>query len=317
MGNPCVRMVGAAAIAASAMVLSPGRLAGQEIPSIPPAKESVCPDSHPVPLLACAREQIKTFKAPRTPDGTPDFSGYWGGTQVPHENVQAHPRTPDDNGGPSFVVDPADGKVPMQAWAEAQRAQNRAKYIDQNAQCFQSGVPRHLYMGAYQFLQTPTRLVQLSEETNALRNILLEARPHVGRDIVLWQGDSRGRWEGDTLVVETRNQNGRAWLDQQGRFVTDAAVVTERFTMFEKNSLLWEITINDPLVYTRPFTMASALRRNTRAGFEIWEEACYEGEANSDHLRNLGYRTYPGISSAEAQKLKDAFQRAVQSGSSR
>ena len=99
--------------------------------------------------------------------------------------------------------------------------------------------------------------------------------------------------------------------------MTDAAVVTERFTMFEKNSLLWEITINDPLVYTRPFTMASALRRNTRAGFEIWEEACYEGEANSDHLRNLGYRTYPGISSAEAQKLKDAFQRAVQSGSSR
>ena len=308
--------VGAMAIAATLFV-SLSFAAGQTIPSVPPTQGSVCPDNNPLAVLACAREQAKTFKAPRTKDGKPDLSGYWGGTQIPHENLEAHPRTPDDNGGPSFVVDPADGRVPMQGWAEAQRAQNRAKYIDQNAQCFQSGVPRHLYMGQYQFLQTPTRLVQLSEETNAFRNIVLDGRAHVGKDIVLWQGDSRGRWEGESLVVETRNQNGRAWLDQQGRFVTDAAVITERFTMFEQNSLLWEITINDPLVYTRPFSMASALRRNTRAGFELWEESCYEGEANSDHLRNLGYRTYPGISSKEAQALKDAFERAAATRSSK
>ena len=308
--------VAAMAIAATLFV-SPSLAAGQTIPSVPPTQGSVCPDNNPLAVLACAREQAKTFKAARTKDGKPDLSGYWGGTQIPHENLEAHPRAPDDNGGPSFGVGPADGSVPRQAWAEAQRALNRAKYIDQNAQCFQSGVPRHLYMGQYQFLQTSTRLVQLSEETNAFRNIVLDGRPHVGKDIVLWQGDSRGRWEGETLVVETRNQNGRAWLDQQGRFVTDAAVITERFTMFEQNSLLWEITINDPLVYTRPFSMASALRRNTRAGFEIWEESCYEGEANSDHLRNLGYRTYPGISSKEAQALKDAFERAAATRSSK
>ena len=304
-------------VAALVALAAAGQAAGQTIPSIPPTKDSVCPDNNPLAILACAREQAKTFKPPRTKDGKPDLSGYWGGTQVPHENVEAHPRTPDDNGGPSFVVDPADGRVPMLGWAEAQRALNRAKYIDQNAQCFQSGVPRHLYMGQYQFLQTPTRLVQLSEETNAYRNIILDGRPHVGKDIVLWQGDSRGRWEGDTLVVQTRNQNGRAWLDQQGRFVTDATLVTERFTMFEANAILWEITIEDPLVYARPFTMASALRRNTREGFELWEESCYEGEVNSDHLRNLGYRTYPGISSKEAQTLKDAFERAAASRSSR
>jgi hypothetical protein len=266
----------------------------QDIPAIPPTKDSVCPENNPVPLLACARDRAKEFTPPRT-GGRPDFSGFWGGTQAPHENLEAHPRTPDDNGGPSFVVDPADGKVPMQAWAEAKRRENRARYIDQNAQCFQSGVPRHLYMGQYQWLQTPTRLVLLSEETNAYRNIVLEPRPHLGKDLVLWQGDSRGHWEGDTLVVVTKNQLGRAWLDQQGRFVTDAATVTERFTMFDANSILWEITIDDPLVYTRPFTMASALRRNLRADFEIWEESCYEGESNSESLRNLGYRTYPGF----------------------
>ena len=317
MGHRYARLAGAAVIAVGALAWSQTMLIAQQIPDVPATKVSACPNNNPVAIRACAREQIKTFKAARTADGKPDLAGYWNGTQIPHENLEAHPRTPDDNGGPSFVVDPADGKVPMQPWAEAQRALNRASFIDQNAQCFQSGVPRHLYMGAYQFLQTPTRLVQLSEETNAYRNIQLDGRPHVGKDIVLWQGDSRGRWEGDTLVVETRNQNGRAWLDQQGRFVTDATVVTERFTLFEANSILWEITIDDPLVYTRPFTMASSLRRRAPGAFEIWEESCYEGEQNSNHLRNIGYRTNPGISSAEAQRLKDAFERVTGTRSSR
>jgi len=87
--------------------------------------------------------------------------------------------------------------------------------------------------------------------------------------------------------------------------------------MFENNSILWEITIDDPLVYTRPFTMVSALRRNIRADFEIWEESCYEGEANAAALRNLGYRTYPGFSAKEAQAAKEAFERAASTGSSR
>jgi hypothetical protein len=228
---------------------------------------------------------------------------------VPHENLEAHPKTPDDNGGPSYVIDPPDGIVPIQAWAEEKRKENRAKYIDQNAQCFQSGVPRHLYMGAYQFIQTPTHLVLLSEESNAYRNVILDGRPHRGKDILTWQGDSRGTWDGDTLVVVTKHQNGRPWLDQQGRFYTDAATVTERFTMFEPNSILYEATIDDPLVYTRPFTIANGLRRNMRPGYEIWEESCYEGESNTQHLRNIGYRTYPGFTSEQARAAKDAFER--------
>ena len=96
--------------------------------------------------------------------------------------------------------------------------------------------------------------------------------------------------------------------------MTDAAVITERFTMFEQNSLLWEITINDPLVYTRPFSMASALRRNTRAGFEIWEESCYEGEANSDHLPQPRLSDLSRYFIQEAQLLKDAFERGQQPG---
>jgi hypothetical protein len=278
-------------------------------PAAPPQPEFVCPDYSPIAIQACGREHAKTFMPPRTAEGRPDFSGYWGGSQVPHESLEEHPKTADDNGGPSALVDVPDGKVPIQPWAEAKRLENKAKYIDQNAQCFMSGVPRHLYMGQYQFVQTPARLVLLSEEANAYRTVFLDGRPHIGKDIVMWQGDSRGRWEGDVLVVDTRFQNGNAWLDQQGRFLTDEAVVTERFTMFEPNSILYEATIDDPVVYTRPFTIVSGLRRNTRPGHELWEEACYEGESNTQYLRNIGYRTYPGFSAKQAREAKDAFER--------
>ena len=287
-----------------------GQEAALPIPDLARTPESVCPDNNPLAIHTCGLEKAKTFKMPRTADGKPDFSGAWGGSQAAHENLEAHPKLPDDNGGPSVIIDPADGRVPIQPWAEVKRLENKARYIDQNAQCFVSGVPRHLYMGSYQFLQTPTHIVLQSEETNAVRIVKLDGSPHVGKDILLWQGDSRGHFEGDTLVVETTNQNGMPRLDQVGHFITDAAVVTERFTMFEMNSILYEATINDPLVYTRPFTMAIALHRNTRPGYELWEESCYEGESNAEHLRNLGYRNYPGFSSKDAQIAKDAYERS-------
>ena len=284
--------------------------AGQQPQGAGAQPKPVCTTEYnPVEILKCGREAAKSFTPPKTADGKPDFSGYWGGAQNPHENLEAHPRTPDDNGGPSALVDPPDGKVPMQAWAEEKRAENRKLYIDQNAQCFMSGVPRHLYMGAYQFIQTPTRLVMLSEEANAFRIIYLDNRPPLGSTITLWQGDSRGRWEGNTLVVVTKNQNGNPWLDQQGRFITDAATVTERFTMFEANGILYEATIDDPLVYTRPFTIALGLRKNTQPGREIWEESCYEGESNTQYLRKLGYKTYPGFTAAQARAAKEAYER--------
>ena len=287
-----------------------GQQAALPIPDLPRTAESVCPDNNPLAVHACGLEHAKTFKPPRTADGRPDFSGAWGGSQAAHENLESHPRLPDDSGGPSVIIDPADGKVPVQPWAEVKRLENKARYIDQNAQCFQSGVPRHLYMGSYQFLQTPTHMVLLSEETNAVRIIQLDSSPHVGKDITLWQGDSRGHFDGDTLVVETTNQNGMPRLDQAGHFYTEAAVVTERFTIYDANSILYEATMNDPLVYTRPFTMAFALHRNTRPGYELWEESCYEGEANSEHLRNIGYRNYPGFTSTDAQIAKDAYERS-------
>jgi hypothetical protein len=157
---------------------------------------------------------------------------------------------------------------------------------------------------AYQVIQTPEYIAIPSEEAHAFRIITMDNRPHVGKDIRLWLGDARGHWEGNTLVVETTNHNGRVFLDRRGTFYTDGATVTERFTMLDQDTIAYAATVDDPLVYTRPFTIAFMLTRHTTKGFEIWEDACFEGEASAKHLYNIGLKMYPGITSGDVPALK-------------
>lgn len=132
---------------------------------------------------------------------------------------------------------------------------------------------------------------------------------HVGRNIRLWQGDPLGRWEGNTLVIDTANHNALPYLDQRGRFLTEDARITERLTMIDADTLHFEATYDDPNVYTRPFTIAFAYRRDAREGIEVWEEACYETNAEQMQLfRNNGLRVHPGISVDEARELRQAWE---------
>jgi hypothetical protein len=158
--------------------------------------------------------------------------------------------------------------------------------------------------GAYQILQTPENITILSEEAHAFRVIPMDSRPRIARNVRLWLGDSRGRWDGNTLVIETTNHNGRVFLDRRGTFYTDTAKVTERFTMLDRNTIAYGATIDDPLVYTRPFTIAFMLSRHPTEGFELWEDACHEGEANVQELYNLGFKKYPGINAEDVPALK-------------
>lgn len=282
----------------SLFVLAPSIAAGQGGRPL----QTVCP-SQGMPFYRCALEKIKTFTSPpRTADGHPDFNGAWRtGAGFAHESLEEHVKTADDTGGMAVVVDPADGRLPLQPWARAQQRENFAKYIDQNANCFMSGIPRHMYMApAYNFIQTPNYIAIPSEEAHATRIIIMDGRPHIGKDILLWQGDQRGHWEGNTLVVETTNQNGRAFLDQRGTFYTNAAKVTERMTYIAQDVIAYVATIDDPLVYTRPYTIAFPMAKNANQGFEIWEESCYEGESTVAHLIGLGFRNYPGVLGPEA-----------------
>jgi len=300
------------AISAAAMtfaaLLIPEPAGGQAPPAAP--APSVCPEDNHAAFHACATARLTAFTPSRTPSGTPDLGGLWRRRAAAHEDLEAHPKTPDDAGGPSAVVDPADGRVPMQPWADERRKENAQKFLHHNAACFLSGVPVTMYMtGLFQFTQTGDYLLIQSEETHAVRIIPLTPRPGLGRDLKLWQGDSRGRWEGNTLVIETTNQRAQVFLDQRGRFYTDEARVVERFTLLDANTMHYQATIEDSNVYTRPFTIAVAFRRNVVPNVELWEEACYEDNTLSmEHFRGNGYGIYPGITGAEARALRQAFE---------
>jgi hypothetical protein len=308
----------AGAAAAAVLMLSPRAAAGQGAQPGQPTREPQhrCASDDPAGFWRCAQENAKAFNPPRTADGNPDFSGYWRHGTEAKEDLEAPwdnrarvgvPREPQRNTGPgkSMIVDPQDGRLPLQPWAAAQKKENEAKYIDQNTHCFLSGVPRFMYeAGAYQILPARESITILSEEAHAYRVIAMDGRPRVGTNIRLWLGDARGRWEGNTLVVETTNQNGRAFLDRRGTFYTDAATVTERFTMLDQNTIAYGATVSDPLVYTRPFTIAFMLMRQTTAGFEILEDACFEGNKDVENLYSIGLSKYPGITSQEVPALK-------------
>jgi hypothetical protein len=272
--------------------------------------DSVCPDDTHLEFHRCALRAARDYDPPRTVDGVPDMQGIWRRRGAMHESLQAHPPTIDDAGGTSGVVDPDDGIVPIQDWAEAKRRYNRPAYVHHNAICRLSGAPVAMYMtGTYQFMQSPGTFFVQGEESHAFRTIPLDGRSHIGESIKLWNGDSVGHWDGNTLVVETTNQAAKQWLDQRGRFFSDEAGVTERFTMIDANTIHYQATIDDSNVFTRPFTIATAYRRSTIESFEVWEEACHE---NNDFAKqqflNVGYEVYPGITGEEARRLRAAWE---------
>jgi hypothetical protein len=267
--------------------------AGQQRPSAAAA----CPDESAL-FHPCALAKAKTYSPPRTRDNVPDMQGLWrGGPPAGTENIEEHPATPDgdDAGGPSLIVDPPNGRVPYQPWAGARRKENRQTFIDPNLLCYQSGIPRTMYVPTVlEILQPAGSFVMVLERAHAYRIIPTDGRRHLDGKLKLWNGDPRGRWEGNTLVVDVTNQNGRSWFDQAGNFYTDAAHMVERFTLVDPDTLHYEVRIDDPRVYTRPWKMAFPLRRFKTEGYEFLEEACYEGERDGQISRGLGYRPYPG-----------------------
>jgi hypothetical protein len=149
----------------------------------------------------------------RMPDGKPDLTGFYqsdgGGANYGLERHERDFLTP---GGRGVVVDPPDGKLPYQPWARAERIERELPhrgYDDPTAHCFVAGIPRsHYTPSPYQILQPPGYLVVLFERMS-WRQIAIGGRSHLPDNVRLWQGDSIGRWEGDTLVVETKNMNGK------------------------------------------------------------------------------------------------------------
>lgn len=244
----------------------------------------------------CALERAKSYRPARTADGQPDMQGFWRGPAYGTENIEEHPKTDDDDGGKSLIVDPRDGKIPYQPWAKALQLENRTKYIEPNVPCFPSGVPRSMYVPTQiEILQSSDNVLILFERAHTYRIIPTTSRPPAGSRINMWMGDSRGRWDGNTLVVDVANHNAKTWFDQAGNFHSPAARMVERFTQIDPDTIHYQVTIDDARVYTRPWTMAFPLRRNKEKGFRLLEEACHEGERNTDPLIRAGQQIYPGV----------------------
>ena len=226
----------------------------------------------------------------RTPDGKPDLNGFYvpdgGGANY---GLEKRSRDPSDLTPPGrgVIVDPPDGILPMRPWAVREKIdRNRSErgYDDPTAHCFPAGVPRSMYVPtSFHILQTSDYLVFLHERIS-WRIVRLNGRAQLPDTIRLWQGDSVGRWEGDTLVVDTANFNGKTWLNEGGEIVSYAEHVVERFTPAGPDRVNYEATITDPVVYTRPWTIALAFRREK---LELTEAACHEEDRSLPHLKAI------------------------------
>jgi len=251
------------------------------------------PPATPAPVTATSRPSATAPKPVanlrRRPDGRPDLQGFYlpdaGGANYGLEKRTASDVTP---GGRGVIIDPPDGSLPMQPWAVQEKAdRNRTErgYDDPTAHCFPAGVPRSMYVPtSFHVIQTSDYVVFLLERMS-WRIVALQERAHLPDALRLWQGDSVGRWEGDTLVVDTTNFNGKTWLNEGGEVVSYAEHVVERFTPAGPDTINYEATVTDPLVYTRPWTIAISLKRDAR--FELMEAACHEEDRDLPRLKAL------------------------------
>jgi hypothetical protein len=250
----------------------------------------------------------------KLPDGHPDMQGFWTppaitdiepppprparpGGAPPAAAPPAAPVNPGlaatgFGGGGIRIIDPADGKIPYKPEARAKQQDILQNHMadEPELHCYQSGVP-HSESNQFgvQIIQTPGYFLQLSEFMHTVRAIPTDNRPHIDSKIRLFQGDPVGHWEGDTLVVDTTNQNTKTWFDTSGNFKTEALHVTEKFIPQDANTIVYEATITDPSLYTQPWTARWNITRNRQNTmsdghpYEQMEFGCIEGNTDLEH----------------------------------
>jgi hypothetical protein len=229
--------------------------------------------------------EVKGGPVPRLPDGKPDLQGVWSvralGNSMSMLSVEAGGEGRGARKG--VIVDPADGKIPYQPWARQKQIDLAQNHMleESDAHCLLGGFPHAMFTPfGVRFLQPPGQVVMVWEFMHAYRVIPLDGRPHLDSNTKLFMGDSRGHWEGDTLVIDVTNQMARPWIDQSADFHSDAIHVVERFTPVDSNNIAYEATIEDPKVYTKPWKMAYFFSKVLDPKFEHLEFACIEGEVD-------------------------------------
>ena len=236
----------------------------------------------------------------RTPDGKPDLSGVWqtGGISLSgtQSNVvsaaTAAPAAGARGGAPAGARGagggqrggpPAPGALSMQPWA-AEKAAAMKNIDDPTVHCFQPGVPRVVGMPMpFEIVQTPNKIVILYEAFRSYRIIPTDGKKPAGESLPSYNGDSVGRWEGDTLVVDVTNFNGKIWGPGNMKVTSDAYHVVERYTP-AGNTIAYEATIEDPKVLTQPFVYRSTFQKPPET--RVMEYECLENNINLKSIVN-------------------------------
>ena len=225
-------------------------------------------------LVSISASAQQPYRAPRTPDGQPDLRGIWQALNTAVWNIEDHAAELGIPAGQGIVE---GGGIPYLPSALAKRQQNFAnrRTDDPEAKCQMPGVPRITYMPyPFQIAQTAKQVTILYEYVHTFRNIYLDS-PHPKGPINWWMGDSRARWDGDTLVVDVVHFTDQTWFDRSGNFHSDALHVIERYTRTGPDHMLYEATIEDPNVFSRPWKISMPLYRRQEANARLLEYECY------------------------------------------
>jgi hypothetical protein len=245
------------------------------------------------------------YRAPRGPDGKPNLNGIWQAMNTANWNIEAH----SSEAGPMWQLGAAyavpggfgiveGGTIPYKPEALAKRQENyknRLK-LDPEIKCYLPGVPRAMYQPfKFQILQSQKHIMMVFEFAGAIRTIYMEDQTDAPADS--WMGWSNGKWDGDTLVIDSTGFNGNAWFDKAGNFASDTLHIVERITPRSPETLNYEATIEDPNVFTRPWKIRFPLYKHVEENAQLTEFRCveYSEEIIYGHLRK------PGTGPAPAQ----------------
>jgi hypothetical protein len=235
---------------------------------------------------------------PRTASGKPDLNGLWQALNTANYDIQAHTARPALAMRPGPVVPiPAKevialgavGSVPAgvgvvvgdelpylpEALAQKKKNQEGWLTLDPEIKCYLPGVPRATYMPfPFQIFQSDSAFFIAYEYASAVRNVYLKdpGPPPVDS----WMGQSWGRWDGDTFVIESNGFNDQTWFDRAGNFHSEQMTVVERYTMIDRDHIQYEATITDPKVFSRPWTMRMPLYRHVNANARLGQFKCVE-----------------------------------------
>jgi len=237
----------------------------------------------------------QAYRAPRTADGKPNLNGIWQALNEANWDLEPHAAA---QGtvlalGAQFSIPPGTGvvdggSIPYKPEALAKKKDNFANRLklDPEVKCYMGGVPRSTYMPyPFQIIQGKDTIMIAYEFAGAVRVINMGKPSEAPTDS--WMGWSNGRWEGETLVIDVTGLNDQTWFDRAGNYHSDALHVVERYTPRSPDTLMYEATIEDPNVFSRPWKISMPLYRRAEKNAQIMEYKCPEfaEEALYGHLR--------------------------------